>query len=108
MAPHILQIKLFGFVFSIRKISNMQLDVAKPDNSLPINCSPDIGDLTEMEKMLIVFKRLNMTQAEAARRLGMSRPRFNINLNRPRAPLHFERKLYGLYRRERLKQQRAA
>lgn len=68
----------------------------------------DLGELTSQEKRLIAFKRLDMTQDEAARKLGMSRPRFNINLNRPKAPLHFERKLFGLYRSQWKKQQRRA
>ncbi|MFQ5627878.1 MAG: hypothetical protein ACE5I1_03890 [bacterium] len=62
--------------------------------------------LTPQEKRLVIFKRLQMTQGEAAAKLGISRQYFNRCLHSPKTPRHFDLRLTALYRSLAKKQER--
>ena len=62
--------------------------------------------LTPKEQRLVTLQRLNLTQGQAAVKMGISRTHFNRLFNQPKKHRHFDLRLQGLLRSQRVKAER--
>lgn len=65
-----------------------------------------VESLTPRQKRIVILDRIGLSQAKTADMLGMSRRHFNRLLNQEGKHPHFDRRLYGLLRSQRVKAER--
>lgn len=64
------------------------------------------NDLTPRQQRIVLLDNLKMTQTEAAAKLGISRVHFNRLFNQDGFHRHFDLRLQGLLRSQRIKAER--